>query len=157
MPNHTTITGKIMPLGARLLQRPSTSADLCLRCRAALFSTTQVPLKGAERNKNRGVSALRRTGPRTVRALSKEPLPQPVLDPARRSKIQVNGKHGLWEFFDKEKTPFEKPEVIAAHGTTAVTALRQNLCLRVFQVEHGLSKSSDTSPSRICIACGGSA
>ncbi|KAI4143662.1 MAG: hypothetical protein LQ340_006921 [Diploschistes diacapsis] len=98
----------------------------CLRCQVARFSTTSpLSLKTADRNKNRGVSGLRRTGPRYPRAVSKEPLPQPVLDPARRSKIQVNEKHGLWDFFDKEKNPFEKPEVVAAHGRPwAVEELR---------------------------------
>lgn len=89
----------------------------CIRCQAVQFSTTSSLLKKTgDRNKNRGVSALRGTGPRYPRALSKEPLPQPVLDPARRSKIQVNEKHGLWGFFDKDKKAFEKPEVVAAHG-----------------------------------------
>ena len=123
MPNHTAITSKVSPFGARFPRLPTSSLHLCLHCRAALFSTSQNSLKGAERNKSRGVSAIRRTGPRTLRALSKEPLPQPVLDPTRRSKIQVNEKHGLWEFFDKEKNPFEKPEVVAAHGTTVIGAV----------------------------------
>ncbi|MCJ1331392.1 54S ribosomal protein L4 mitochondrial [Thelotrema lepadinum] len=87
----------------------------CLRCQAASFSTTP-PRPHKSGNKKRGVSALRRTGPRIPLSVSSEPLPQPVLDPARRSKIQVNEKHGLWDFFDKDKNPFEKPEVVAGHG-----------------------------------------
>lgn len=82
--------------------RFSTSATLCLRTR--------------DSNKNRGVSALRRTGPKHQLSLSKEPLPQPVLDPARRSKVKVDANHGLWGFFNRDKKSLTTPEQEAAHG-----------------------------------------
>ena len=66
--------------------------------------------------KNRGVSALRRTGLRRPISMSKEPLPEPVLDPEKRSKVQVNPNHGLWGFFNKERTSLTKPEDEAKHG-----------------------------------------
>jgi len=48
--------------------------------------------------------------------MSKEPLPQPVLDPARRSKVKVDANHGLWGFFNKAKKSLTTPEQEAAHG-----------------------------------------
>ncbi|MCJ1244924.1 54S ribosomal protein L4 mitochondrial [Trapelia coarctata] len=48
--------------------------------------------------------------------MSKEPLPQPVLDPARRSKVKVDENHGLWGFFNKDKKSLTTPEQEAAHG-----------------------------------------
>lgn len=68
-------------------------------------------------NRMRGVSALRSTGLRQPLSVSKEPLPQPVLDPERRSKVPVDEEHGLWQFFNKQKTIFDTPEDHHAHGT----------------------------------------
>ena len=48
--------------------------------------------------------------------MAKEPLPQPVLDPARRSKVKVDPNHGLWGFFNKDKRSLTTPEQEAAHG-----------------------------------------
>lgn len=45
-----------------------------------------------------------------------ENLPKPVLDPARRSKLQVDEDHGLWGFFNKDRTPLQTPEEMHAHG-----------------------------------------
>jgi large subunit ribosomal protein L47 len=61
-------------------------------------------------NRNRGVSALRRTGLRYPVSVSKEPLPQPVLDPQKRAKPTIDPNHGLWEFFNKDKVPVGTPE-----------------------------------------------
>ena len=52
--------------------------------------------------------------------MAKEPLPQPVLDPAKRSKIRVDENHGLWAFFNKEKRSLTKPEDENAHGLSFV-------------------------------------
>ena len=78
------------------------------------FSTTTA-LSGKYRkrrdgNPNRGVSALRRTGLRFRVGMSGRPLPKPVLDPERRSKVQVDPNHGLWGFFNKDKTALTTPE-----------------------------------------------
>ncbi|KAI9704807.1 MAG: 54S ribosomal protein L4 mitochondrial [Candelina mexicana] len=80
------------------------------------FSTTSPNFKRTrDRSRNRGVSALRRTGPRHSLSVSKEPLPQPVLDPKKRSKVQVDEDHGLWQFF-KDKKALSTPEECAEHG-----------------------------------------
>ena len=67
-------------------------------------------------NPNRGVSALRRTGLRHPVSMSKVPLPQPVLDPAKRSKPTVDESHGLWGFFNEQRTTLSTPEEDNSHG-----------------------------------------
>lgn len=67
-------------------------------------------------NPNRGVSALRRTGLRFAVGMSKYPLPQPVLDPEKRSKIEVDEKHGLWGFFNTKRTLLTEPLEEAKFG-----------------------------------------
>lgn len=67
-------------------------------------------------NPNRGVSALRRTGLRHRVSMSKFPLPKPVLDPEKRSKPTVDENHGLWGFFNEQKTTLSTPEEDASHG-----------------------------------------
>ncbi|MCJ1313110.1 54S ribosomal protein L4 mitochondrial [Agyrium rufum] len=80
------------------------------------FSTSSLfaARKTRDRNPNRGVSAMRRTGLRHPVAMSKEPLPRPITDEAKRSKIKVDPNHGLWDFFNKEKTALTKPEDLLA-------------------------------------------
>lgn len=82
------------------------------------FSSTSTKSQRRDRNKNRGVSVLRRTGlrPRQTLSVSVEDLPKPVLDPAKRSEVQVDPEHGLWQFFNKERTPIATPEFDNAHG-----------------------------------------
>lgn len=82
------------------------------------FSTSQSLRQRRKRdgNPNRGVSALRRTGLRYPVGMSKEPLPVPVMDPKRRSKITVDNEHGLWGFFNKDKTALSTPEQDASCG-----------------------------------------
>ena len=70
--------------------------------------------KGA--NPDRGVSALRRTGPRFAFGMSKYPLPQPVLDPLKRSEIKVDEKHGLWGFFNQYRQLLTQPRDEIEHG-----------------------------------------
>ena len=48
--------------------------------------------------------------------MSKEPLPQPVLDPERRSKVKVDDKHGLWGFFNQGRKALTPPEEDNSHG-----------------------------------------
>ncbi len=70
-------------------------------------------------NPNRGVSALRRTGLRYPVSMSKEPLPEPVLDPKKRSKIAVDENHGLWDFFNKDRKPYGTSREYSKYGTEA--------------------------------------
>ena len=94
------------------LQLPSIGAPPGVK-----FSTTRPRHLPRDRSRSRGVSALRRTGPRQPLSVSKDPLPRPVLDPSRRSKVQVDENHGLWQFFDQERTALNTPEQDNAHGT----------------------------------------
>jgi large subunit ribosomal protein L47 len=82
------------------------------------FSFSTSPLKAYPRdnNRNRGVSTQRRTGPRQPLSVSKDPLPTPVLDPKKRSKVVVDDDHGLWEFFHFKDKPLSTPEEDAGHG-----------------------------------------
>ena len=76
-------------------------------------------------NPGRGVSALRRTGLRHPVSMSQEPLPQPVLDPKKR-KIEVAESHGLWGFFNTQKTVFPTPKQDDAHGQTNSLSQKNN-------------------------------
>lgn len=67
-------------------------------------------------NRERGVSTVRRTGPRQPLSVSKTPLPKPVLDPKKRSKVVVDEDHGLYEFFHSKDKPLSTPEEDFAHG-----------------------------------------
>lgn len=85
--------------------------------RISQFSTTDTQcLRTRDLSRNRGVSALRRTGLRFPVEMSKETLPQPVLDPTKRSKVKVSKDHGLWSFFGKERRPINLAEEDAAFG-----------------------------------------
>ncbi|KAI9774671.1 MAG: 54S ribosomal protein L4 mitochondrial [Geoglossum simile] len=84
--------------------------------RVSHFSTSRPQSFPRDRNSSRGVSAIRRTGPREPLSVSYLPLPRPVLDPSKRSKVQVDENHGLWQFFNKERTAISKPEDDYAHG-----------------------------------------
>lgn len=86
------------------------------------FSTTAQCYGGRKRdgNRYRGVSALRRTGLRYPVSMSKEPLPQPVLDPRKRSKITIDKNHGLWGFFNQDRTSLSTPLQDDAFGKPLV-------------------------------------
>jgi len=83
------------------------------------FSTTsphQTRPVRREKNKSRGVSAIRRTGPRVPSPIAKYELPRPVLDPRARKEFKTNPNHGLWGFFNTDKTAMSSPEEELAHG-----------------------------------------
>ena len=73
-------------------------------------------LQKRDSNPDRGVSALRRTGLRHPVSMSKVPLPQPVLDPRKRSKPTVAENHGLWGFFNEQRTTLSTPDQDSQHG-----------------------------------------
>ncbi|KAI9833548.1 MAG: 54S ribosomal protein L4 mitochondrial [Phylliscum demangeonii] len=89
------------------------------------FSRT-APKLARDKNRNRGVSALHRSGPRQALSVSKEPLPRPVLDPEKRTKFVTDPGHGLWGFFNADRTTLSTPEQDHAHGRAwAVDELRR--------------------------------
>ncbi|KAI9843102.1 MAG: 54S ribosomal protein L4 mitochondrial [Thelocarpon superellum] len=80
------------------------------------FSTSHSHALPRDRSRGRGVSAVNRTGPRQPLSVSKEPLPKPVLDPAKRSQVPVDPDHGLWHFFNEARMTLSTPEQDYAHG-----------------------------------------
>ena len=80
------------------------------------FSSTTSSLFPRDHNRQRGVSTQRRTGLRQPVSVSKTPLPRPVLDESKRSKIEVDEDHGLWEFFHSKEKPMNTPEEDNEHG-----------------------------------------
>lgn len=82
----------------------------------ASFSSSSTLFYPRDHNRLRGVSSLRHTGPRQPLSVSKVKLPEPVLDPSKRSKVQVDENHGLWEFFRHKDKPFSTPVEEGDHG-----------------------------------------
>ena len=80
------------------------------------FSSTTSNLYPRDNNRERGVSTARRTGLRQPLSVSKTPLPKPVLDPSKRSKVEVDEDHGLWDFFHSKEKPMNTPEEDDDHG-----------------------------------------
>lgn len=82
------------------------------------FSTTPVAAgraRGRDLSKNRGVSAIHRTGPKFKLTAAKYPLPVPV----PRSEFPEPAKtpnHGLWAFFPKNREALSNPETDGEHG-----------------------------------------
>lgn len=95
--------------------------SFCLHA-SAPFSTTSPMAQRTKSRKhhapqpNRGVSALRRTGLRHRVEMDRYPLPTPVMDPEKRSKVTVDENHGLWGFFRPDKKALNTPEETAAFG-----------------------------------------
>jgi large subunit ribosomal protein L47 len=83
------------------------------------FSATTAPqirLRNREKNKTRGVSAIRRTGPRVPLSVAKYTLPEPVWHPAGRDAFKTREDHGLYGFFNEARTSMTLPEDLDAHG-----------------------------------------
>lgn len=80
------------------------------------FSTSTKTSYPRDNNRERGVSTVRRTGVRQPLSVSKEPLPVPVLDPKKRTKVTVDENHGLWQFFHSKSKSINTPEEDYAHG-----------------------------------------
>ena len=83
-----------------------------LQC-SSFSSTTGLSIR--DKNKARGVSAIRRTGPRVPLGVSKYPLPKPVPQdkiPPRTSSPD----HGLWGFFPPNREALSTPEYDMAYG-----------------------------------------
>ncbi|ROT38605.1 MRP-L47-domain-containing protein [Sodiomyces alkalinus F11] len=82
---------------------------------AASFSTSSPHQKRKTRDNNRlrGVSPLRRTGPREPLSVSYDPLPKPA---DYKPKITVDKDHGLWGFFPEQGKLMNTPEEDGEYG-----------------------------------------
>lgn len=80
------------------------------------FSTSTSNAYPRDNNRERGVSTQRRTGLRQPVSVSKTPLPKPVLDQSKRSKVEVDPDHGLYQFFHSKEKPLNTPEEDNDHG-----------------------------------------
>ena len=93
----------------------------------ARFSSTPPNAARKDGNRQRGVSALRRTGPRKSQTPSVDPtrIPRPVQrDPTEG--IEVDPDHGLYDFFHSKDEPFPRTEWMNKHGRAwAVSELRK--------------------------------
>jgi hypothetical protein len=109
----------------------STSTPLCrasaTRKQAGLKAKTEGKPNWAlqqrpkiDRNKQRGVSAIRRTGPRSMRGLWNHPLPVPVARDHKTIDTQYidSHDHGLWGFFNRSRQALLEPEQVSSHGTS---------------------------------------
>ena len=86
------------------------------------FSSSSAVAAGRDKSKNRGVSAIHRTGPKHPLGVSKYPLPKPAA-PERAKRSDLNPKHGLWGFFPTTREALSSPEYDNAHGQFAVDAM----------------------------------
>lgn len=86
------------------------------------FSSTPVQCKVTRRERMRrnpllNMSALRRTGlnrhQKSLLEVDPKELPRPV---ERRTIIEIDENHGLWQFFPKSRTPMATPEELNSHG-----------------------------------------
>ncbi|KAE8443813.1 54S ribosomal protein L4 mitochondrial [Mollisiaceae sp. DMI_Dod_QoI] len=80
------------------------------------FSSSTSNAYPRDNNRERGVSTQRRTGLRQPLSVSKTPLPKPVLDQSKRSKVEVDPDHGLYQFFHSKEKPMNTPEEDHEHG-----------------------------------------
>lgn len=81
--------------------------------RSKFSTTSHLSLK--DKSKQRGISAIHRTGTRHPLSVSKYPLPTP--EPIeRQEKRPENPNHGLWEFFPENKQALPTPEEEYSHG-----------------------------------------
>lgn len=89
----------------------------CFVTQSSQFSSTASYQVRRDRDlsKNRGVSAIHRTGPKFPLGVSKYPLPKPAI-PAERPARDQTPDHGLWSFFPKDKSALSTPEYDYAHG-----------------------------------------
>ena len=116
IPHHTS------PFFARCpCLHPTASFETYLSSQSLRFNpsqhfSTSSPRYPRDNNRLRGVSPLRRTGPRQPLSVHKEPLPKPVLDPAKRSQVEVDPDHGLWGFFNKDRAAMSPPVEHTNHG-----------------------------------------
>ncbi|EEQ29320.1 54S ribosomal protein L4 mitochondrial [Microsporum canis] len=101
---------------------PALYAPIITLSQSSKFSTSH---SFQDRNKQRGVSVIHRSGLKHRLSASKFPLPVPE-HPERREARDVNPNHGLWGFFLPNKEVFPTPEQEYSHGRSwTVQELRQ--------------------------------
>lgn len=88
--------------------------------------------------------------------MSHHPLPEPVLDPEKRSKVKVDENHGLWGFFSKERNLLTQPLQEAKFGESCQFMGDRDgeLSLRVKAVR-GLRENYETNPGKTSMRSGG--
>lgn len=89
---------------------------------SAKFSSTPLNAARKDGNRMRGVSALRRTGPRKSMTPSVDPtkIPRPVKrDPFQG--VEVDYDHGLYDFFHERDVPFPPTDVMNKYGRAWTT------------------------------------
>jgi len=89
-----------------------------INAQTSAFSTTPPNAARKDGNPSRGTSAIYRSQPhgRSRLSVKLSNLPKPVLDPARRSKVEVDEDHGLWGFFNADRNCLMTPDEYHAHG-----------------------------------------
>ncbi|CAK4033655.1 54S ribosomal L4, mitochondrial [Lecanosticta acicola] len=109
-----------------LLPAFTTTTTLPSPSSSSSFSTTTPHHARKDGNPYRGVSPLHRSG--LNKTLRKSPdykglrdqlqrgLPQPVLDQSKRSEVEVDEDHGLWEFLPPGRHSLMDPSELRSHG-----------------------------------------
>lgn len=112
------LTPLLRPSIAHTSPPPSFLAPALSLIQFTSVSTSSPTHGNHDRNRLRGLSALRHTGLRKRQTLSVNlaNLPKPVLDPQRRSAVDVDPEHGLWDFFNEDRTALITPKELEAHG-----------------------------------------
>ncbi|RPA86932.1 MRP-L47-domain-containing protein [Ascobolus immersus RN42] len=106
----------LVPRAIRSRAIPTVTTSSATQCARAFSTTPANAGRNSDRSKLRGISALHRTNPKApLLAMSKIPLPQPVLDKAKHTPIITAPDHGLWDFFPT-KSSLRTPEEDASHG-----------------------------------------
>ncbi|EXJ81064.1 hypothetical protein A1O3_07352 [Capronia epimyces CBS 606.96] len=120
---------------APAFSRPQPIAALASQSRSYAARLDRRPKK--DKNKQRGVSAIRRTGPRSTRGLWQHPLPVPVARDHRTTAAEYAGSedHGLWGFFDQKRQSMLPPDEESSHGRAWTY---QELSVKSFEDLHKL-------------------
>ena len=82
-------------------------------------------IRHRDKNKMRGMSAIRRTGLRRPVSMSKlRELPKPVLNRRQRGSSSTTPTHGLWGFFSPQREAVVSPDVDLHAKVMAMCQLR---------------------------------